>query len=213
MIAPSLFTLIICVDSDELRMQAVLMDHFFSQMDPEFMRILHCGYRTDRLDMWEFRPYAMVQLAPSVCGIYFDGINQGRLQIKYLPNSVTSLRITDCAQRYAVDTRQLPAKLEVFQMPRNFLFGALEMAGLPQSLRELDLSRNKITGPVNFVHLPASIQRIRLNANVIEQERLWFDSLPSKLHEISLEDNGIKGIDWICEDGRNDEWERKIIRI
>ena len=108
------------------------------------------------------------------------------LNIEYLPRTLRFFRVVSCKQKFHLNTRRLPADVEVIGLMANYIRGTVDMYGLPSNLRNLNLSNNKITGPIQIYPLPTHMTHLNLCSNRIRQHTVYYHKIPKRLSALRL---------------------------
>ena len=119
----------------------------------------------------------------------FNTFDRGNYSIQYAPNTVKNIAIENANQLYTVDTRHFPREAVNVTLAGNEIFGTLELRTLPMELRNLKMSANCITGPIFLTMLPSKLEILNLSGNRIQQENLFFTTLPRNMKAIFLKGN------------------------
>ena len=186
----------------QLDRQAALITRFFSDIDSAFL-----DTRTDDFTMREVcdwrktaQTFALECRYGLVQNIRFGSVQHGNFQIGYTPHTVERLSIYNCKQRYVLETRTLPRGSKWVFFHRNLIFGTLDLEHLPPIIQTFDVSENRITGPIVLRNLPSTLCNLFIYSNRIQQEVLYYDTLPKALGCVSLGKNAIDAIRPIDED-------------
>ena len=170
-----------------LEIQQALMENVFANQTPEFLNeISHQQPNSPFCQGWE----GVKCENEVVRELSFSYRALPNLNIEYLPRALRFLRIVSCKQNFYLNTRRLPADLEVIGLMANYIHGTLDMHGLPSNLRRLNLSNNKITGPLQIYPLPPHLTHLNLCANRIRQHTVYYHDLPKCFKAIRLKGGG-----------------------
>ena len=121
-----------------------------------------------------------------IYSIQYRQYRHGNFAIQFIPPTVHSAMIDDCDQGYPLETRLLPKAIGSFGLPRNRIYGTVELRTLPPRLRSLNLMQNAIRGPIYLANLPETLEYIWLSGNLIEQDVLLYEALPASIVNICL---------------------------
>ena len=177
---------------EQINMQAVLMDLFFENIDPNSLEKISHGNTTKHFEKWEFQPSFNIELDfQAVTYVRICCKKVGNFRIDYLPNSVERLMILDCEQSGTVKTRLFPRNLVFINLRENALYGTIDLQTLPEKLEHLELGNNQLTGPIYLFRIPKTMNVLSLSNNAIKQETIFYDDLPNHMSSLSLIGNEI----------------------
>ena len=172
--------------------QQVLMEHFVQNTSGLFMAEL-CPQGNLSLDVcghWEGVQCDGYRVdgtkVEKVIGVEYRDRAVGHLAIEFLPNTVHSIIITKCDQRFCIETRALPRDLIRADFDDNRIFGTLNLQQLPARLQHFDIRNNEVCGPIHLVDLPARLNYLNLSDNNIRQKRVYCQHLPLSLKFVHL---------------------------
>ena len=115
-----------------------------------------------------------------------DSLAVGQFRIEFLPNSVQRIHMNSANQCYVLQTRLLPAALEVLTMTDNHIHGSIDLRSLPRHLQWLNLRENDIEGPISLNDLPKSLNMLDLSLNCINQPVVHYSSLSIHMQKKNL---------------------------
>ena len=181
-------------ESIERERQDILMKRFFSAAKVQFVEtISHGNINTEVCGEapWE----RIVCVGWAVDGVWISDIDPGKLLLPFVPSLVKTLGISNCNQKYPVDTRLLPREVRYVEMRNNKIYGSLNLATLPQNLEWFSAPHNRISGMIALTMLPPKFERLDLSYNQITQDTVYYGSLPETVSYITLVKNKILHID------------------
>ena len=123
----------------------------------------------------------------------------GQLQIEYLASTLQELKLSNCQQAYAIDTRLLPRSLKRLDMAINKIYGSFDFGELPCHIEEINLGVNAITGTIALLNLPCSIRDINIAHNPIKQRIVYCHNIPKSLKQFTCWNTGIARFESIDE--------------
>ena len=128
----------------------------------------------------------------------------GQLKIEYLPSALQELKLCNCQQAYAIDTRLLPRSLKRLDMAINKIYGSFDFGALPRHIEEINLGVNAITGTIALIDLPCSIREINIAHNPIKQRIVFCQNIPKSLKQFTCWNTGIARFESIDENEKID---------
>ena len=90
-----------------------------------------------------------------------------RLDIQWLPESLTKLTMRMKVAVSELQTRLLPRGLTVFRANTCMLKGSLDVPNLPRGIVTFDVAVNKLTGFVVLHEVPETLRELRVERNAI----------------------------------------------
>mmetsp|Transcript_19755 Transcript_19755/g.30906 ORF Transcript_19755/g.30906 Transcript_19755/m.30906 type:complete len:232 (-) Transcript_19755:61-756(-) len=167
--------------------QQTLMDLFIERISNN-EKIRHS--RDDSLDKW-----AHIQCDDDGNVTDFNwsfGNLEGSIDLKWLPPTLKSVRVSANCLEGTLDLTDLPDGLEILWATLNRFSGTISLDNLPQKLQGLNLTRNKLSGAVNLTKLPESLELLYLSENSF-CGTVDVTQLPKNIEEIHLDQNDFEG--------------------
>ena len=122
-----------------------------------------------------------------------DNPLEGSMNMRFLPSSVTLLRLVRQKLGGQLDTAQIPWSLISLELWDNALDGSFKTQGLPQSIVKVNIERNKFSGSLHLDALPRGMQKFVACRNALSGS-LNFTELPQTLLHLDLEQNPFSGV-------------------
>uniref|UniRef100_A0A7S4LA70 Leucine-rich repeat protein n=1 Tax=Paramoeba aestuarina TaxID=180227 RepID=A0A7S4LA70_9EUKA len=123
-----------------------------------------------------------------VISLDLDGILYGNFSLCCAPPTTRTLVVRSCKQRYPINTRCLPRRLERVNLFNNKIFGCPDLTKLPPHLITLNFSFNRMVGPIALRDLPRGMTELYITFNRIQQEIVFYEKIPKTLQRITLLD-------------------------
>ena len=120
----------------------------------------------------------------------FDG--GGSIDFKYVPQTVTSLTVSEMSFKGTIETRDLPSGLIRLNVYGNYLMGSFDISGLPECIERIDIARNELTGSLKIEFLPESVKELCAISNNFSGT-LNMAKLPPKVESLVLSCNRFTG--------------------
>ena len=138
--------------------------------------------------------------------IIYIGHKAGDFDVSHLPSTLTYLSLLSCAQRFRIETRLLPRKLQIAKLGWNQICGTLDLTCLPSGVKEFLIEENKISGRIDCTQLPPCLERLDVSANRLRQGVVYYGNLPHTLVQVTIE--AVHGSNKIGEYVATDESEK-----
>uniref|UniRef100_A0A7S4NWH5 Uncharacterized protein n=1 Tax=Paramoeba aestuarina TaxID=180227 RepID=A0A7S4NWH5_9EUKA len=195
-----LLFVLICADpliSDDrsLYFQNRLLEKFFLFLRDGQRDHFSGGMTIEDICQWNSRPGRFLVKCEPVNEIVtvlqfskWDG-SIGLFNIRYLPNSVRNFQVAHCSQKQEIITRTFPRMALRLALVGNMYYGTPDLATLPPRLERLYLNKNNLKGPVNLCSLPETLKCLNLRRNSIDEDYIFYKSLPKNLTGIYLGSN------------------------
>ena len=105
------------------------------------------------------------------------------IDLRWLPPRVQKVHLdAQDIESKRLDTRMLPASIELLRIVRCYLCGTADFRTLPNQLKVIDLQYNLLRGTLWLTDLPRAITEINISENNIE--RLIIADIPSSLEKV-----------------------------
>ena len=186
-----IFSLLICIDSDDdRRMQQQLMQLFFQKIHQQRLDQITYGDTNGAIcsgessSLWE----GIQCKKGTVVGIRYMRDFFGNVQLSYAPQTVQWLSITSCRQHFPINTRRLPRDAIEVNLHSNNIFGVVNFNTLPDKLEWFSMMDNNIQGKVTLLRLPKNMRSLNFSQNQVDQ-KIYYAKLPMDLTTIVVGKN------------------------
>ena len=193
-----------------LKAEALLFKRFIRNLDPRDQLVFEEWYQTNNASTFQANnlPAEATKANGCIDSLSIFGVTCGNFSLPDAPPTIQALRIGNCGQRYAIETRALPRCTERIALWGNRIYGSVDLRTLPSSLVFFDLHKNSLTGRVDLTGLPRNLAHLNLSANYrlgalpginpksskCQVPKVYYDKLPEGLEEIILTNTSIREI-------------------
>ena len=189
----------------EQKLQAILMEKFFSSAKPWVLEHVSKGRPFSTICSWGYRSHTIGLKQQNIfqC-LCMDGIiyrlqaedlhDAGTFKINMLPPTIRELHITKSAQWGDLDARRLPRAAKFIDLSFNRYAGEFDFTHLPPQLKKFTAHHNSLEGPINLLCLPPTLLWLDIQENCFTPKVVVYNALPDGLTDVLLHGNNVQRI-------------------